>query len=419
MDKFLANYQSGKLGLTMAILLVLAGASGMFTYNGASLDAETFLEKARATVFALAGSSAIYLFWHYVLKIVPNLTQAWHIILAMIVTLTWCVMIFFISSSFNVTAFAGKDALELHLSRYIGELETTIGAQFKQAIIVESAVSDLRMEAAHYKDAATREFETGFYSGDPGPGAVHNALLMIEIRLSGLEGEASAFLAEVDTLSEAAKGRLEKIRQITSSERALSRRMRDISRESNALRMDLARMDSRNLSQSISRTMQGLPSEVDMQTVFSSNGDTAKRQKVALDKVRSEISRSALALSEFMSVSSAEPAASMAAFEKMSPGRAVQVYWKNFIPFWAGGIALDIAPLAVVLFLMIGLHSKTSGELARGALSSMTLQDLIRAKAGADALRRASIDAENLKSMNDDIFGRKNITGNDDGKEGQ
>lgn len=169
MNRFLADYLKDRMGVTIAILFVLAAASGMFTYNGASLDAETFLEKARATVFALAGSSAIYLFWSYVLKIVPNLKEAWHIILAMIVTLIWCVLIFFISSSFNVTAFAGKEALELHLSRYVGELEVVVDEQFRGARIVESVAADLRMEAARWDEAAKKSMRPVFTPAAPAP----------------------------------------------------------------------------------------------------------------------------------------------------------------------------------------------------------------------------------------------------------
>lgn len=417
MNRFLTNYLKDKMGVTIAILFVLAAASGMFTYNGASLDAETFLEKARATVFALAGSSAIYLFWSYVLKIVPNLKEAWHIILAMLVTLIWCVLIFFISSSFNVTAFAGKDALELHLSRYLGELEVVVDEQFRDAKLVESVAADLRMEAARYDEAAKKEYETGFYSGSPGPGAVHNSLVMIQSRMTGLEGEANAFLENVNVLSESAKGRLERIRQIANSGKTLKRRTRDIAKESDALRLELAQMDSRNLSESIARTVQSLPGEVDMQTVLSANSATARRQRASLDKLRIEISRTALALREFVSVSSADPAVRMSAFEKMTPGRAVQVYWKNFIPFWAGGIALDIAPLAVVIYLLIGLLSKNSGQIAQGVLGNMTLIELIRAKAGEDALRRAGLDPESLQSLQDGIFGRDKT--NADGKESE
>jgi|GEM_PF-3322843 len=414
MDKIVTNYLKGKMGETITILFVLAASSGMFTYNGASLDAETFLEKARATVFALAGASAIYLFWGYVLKIVPNLKEAWHIILAMFVTLIWCVLIFFISSSFNVTAFAGEDALELHLSRYVGDLEEIVDEQFRDAKTVESVATDLRMEAARWGDAAKKEFETGFYSGSPGPGAVYNSLVMIHSRMTDLEAEADAFLKEVEILSESAKGRLERIRLIANSDKALKKRSRDIAKESDALRLELAQMDSRNLSESIARTIQALPGEVDMQSVLSANSSTARRQQAALDRLRADISRTALALSEFVSASAAEPSVRMTAFEKMTPGRAVQVYWKNFIPFWAGGVALDIAPLAVVIYLMIGLLSKNAGELARGTLENTTLQELIRAKAGEDALRRAGIDPQTLQSLQDEIFGRTPSKADDD-----
>lgn len=412
MNKILADFRAGKLGPITAVLSVIAIATTMFTYNGASIDAVTFLEKARATVFAIAGGSVIWLFWEYTIRIVPNLKGKWSRSGALGVAAAFCAMIFFISSSFNVTAFAGKAALDLHLSRFVGQLEETFADQYRQSLIIEGAASDIRMEAARYGEAAQREIKSGFYSGNPGPGAVVNALVMIQNRLLELEDEANTFLSEVDALNASVQTRLEKIRKIASSDKPLNRRMRVIAKESDALRSDFAQMDSHNLSESIARTLRALPGEVDMQTSFSANSATARRQKTALDKVRNELSRTSLALDEFMSVSSAEPVVRIAAFEKMTPGRAVQVYWKNFIPFWAGGIALDMAPLAIVLYLMIGLSSKTPAQLARMAQLNMTLEEIARGKLSEDALRRMGIDPDSLQSLNDDILGR----GSDDKK---
>lgn len=405
MKQVLARYLRNDHGIVTHILFVIAASSGLFTFNGASLDADSFTEEARASVFALAGASAIFLFWHYVISILPGLRRRWEKSLALIITLLWCVLIFFLSSAFNVAGLAGREALELHLSRYVASLEEALDAQFRQSLLIEGVASDLRLEIARYEEAVGLEFNKGVYSGQPGPGAVVNALTGIQGRLEGLLEEADEFTKETERLSGSAKTRLETIRKIATSGNPLSRRQRDIAKESDQLRLDLAQMDARNLAESISRTLEALPREVDLQSQFSRNAAVAKNQRAALEKVREDIVTSGNVLGDFIDKATALPPPQVIAFEKISAVRAVMVYWENYLPFWAGGVALDIAPLAVVLFLMIGFASKKNEEIARLRMLNMTVEDVIRANLNQQALRRMGIDVDSLAHLNKEILG--------------
>ena len=407
MKKLIARYRNGDKGVAAPILVVLAAASALFTYSGASLDAETFLEKARATVFALGGASAIFLFWWYVLDIVPELRAFWQKTIALTFVLLGCSLFFWLSSAFNVAGLAGREALELHLSRYVGGLEDTLDAQFRHALIIEGVAADIRIEIARYDAAAKDEFDNGTYSGEPGPGAVFNALTRIRDRLIILLEEADTFAAEAEKQRGEAQGRLEKIRAIASSSYTLSRRMRDIAKESDLLRTGFARMDAGNLAESVSRTLDALPREVRLQANFSKNADVARRQKEALARVGEDIDHSGRVLGDFVLKQAASPAPSVKAFEKISAVRAVVLYWDNYIPFWAGGIALDIAPLAVVVFMMIGINAHSKPELVQGAIESMTGTDLLRAKMFEEVYRRASLDSESLKAINQRLLGKE------------
>ena len=407
MKKILARYLNNDLGIVTHILFVIAAASGLFTFNGASLDAVTFAEKARASVFALAGASAIFLFWHYVISILPGLTKAWERALALIITLLWCVLIFFLSSAFNVAGLAGREALELHVSRHVSGIETTLDDQFRESLLIEGVMSDLRIEIERYKEAAKQESDNGIYSGIAGPGAVVNALNGIRGRLSDLLDEAEEFTKKTEALSTSAMTRLETIRKIASSGNPLPRRMRDMAKESDHLRADLAQMDARNFAESITRTLDALPREVDMQTNLSANAENARRQKAALDKVREDVAASAAVLGAFIDKATALPPPQIEAFEKISAVRAVGLYWQNYIPFWAGGVALDIAPLAVVLFLMIGMASRPNEELARIRMLNMTVEEVIRANLSQEAWRRMGLDVDSLTGLMRDITGKE------------
>lgn len=406
MKKLIARYRNGDKGVASPILVTLAVVSAFFTYSGASLDTETFLEKARATVFALGGASAIFLFWWYVLDIVPELRAFWQRTIAFTIILLGCLLFFWLSSAFNVAGLAGREALELHLSRYVGGLENTLDVQFRHALTIEGVAADIRIEIARYDAAAKDEFANGTYSGEPGPGAVVNALTRIRVRLESLLEEAGAFAAEVEKQREQAQARLETIRAIAASGRTLSRRMRDIAKESDLLRTGFARMDAGNLAESVSRTLDALPREIRLQANFSKKADVARRQKEALARVGEDIDRSGRVLGDFILKQAASPAPRVEAFEKISAVRAVVLYWQNYIPFWAGGIALDIAPLAVVVFMMIGINAHSKAELAQNAIESMTGADLLRAKMFEELYRRTSLDSDSQKKINQRLLGK-------------
>ena len=407
MDRLLAAYRKGDLKIVRKILFVLAAASALFTYGGASLDALTFVEKARSTVFAIASGCAIYLIWDFAINIVPELLEPWKKALSLVVILCWCVIFFFLSSSFNAAWLKGRDAQELHQSRYVEGMGDVLDATFTRALSVESVSSDLRLEAARYKTAAEQEFKIGLYSGKPGPGAVFNALGAIQKRLIDLDDEVADFIERSGALNEQARHRLETVRKIATSSKSTIKRMRDIETESDALRANLARMDSGNLTASIARTLESLPGEVDLQTVYSSNRQLAKRQRQALDKVRADIERTSGKLRAFIDTSNAQNAPRLPAFEKMTAVQAVKHHWESFIPFWAGSIALDIAPLGVVIFLMIGMSARSREELAWNDIMQLTLEDVARSKMGSEAQRLIGIDSESANSINRKLLGRE------------
>ena len=74
MEKLIADYVAGRTALITRLLFIIAASSALFTFKGASIDAEGFSDVAQASVFAIAGGAAIFGFWHVILKIIPRLS---------------------------------------------------------------------------------------------------------------------------------------------------------------------------------------------------------------------------------------------------------------------------------------------------------------------------------------------------------
>ena len=405
MEKLIADYVAGRTALITRLLFIIAASSALFTFKGASIDAEGFSDVAQASVFAIAGGAAIFGFWHVILKIIPRLSTPGSRTLAYSLSIPFLLLIVCLSGFLNVAGLAGEEALEVHIAEYINSAERRVDEAFQSAMIVSGVSADIRSEVSRYEYAAASELNSGAYSGSGGPGAVVNALNAIRGRFITLSHEADEYLSQAESLGEKARARLEKIRKIASSDKALHIRTRDISRESDALRADLARMDVSNFAEALERMLSALPREVDLQASFSANPAVAQRQRAALDKVREDIEFSARKMNGFLQGPSASPTIRVEGFERISAIKAVLVYWDNFLPYWAGGIALDLFPMAIVIFLSIAISSKTSHELSIIRMMNRRFSDVFDIKIIERAMRYSRNDLDTIHSIYNQLLG--------------
>lgn len=405
MEKLIADYVAGRTALITRLLFIIAASSALFTFKGASIDAEGFSDVTQASVFAIAGGAAIFGFWHVILKIIPQLSTPGSRALAYALSIPFLVLIVCLSGFLNVAGLAGEEALEVHIAEYINVAERRVDDVFQSAMIVSGVSADIRSEISRYELAAASELNSGAYSGSIGPGAVVNALNAIRGRFITLSHESDEYLSQAESLGEKARARLEKIRKIASSGKALHIRTRDISRESDALRADLARMDVSNFAEALERMLSALPREVGLQANFSANPAVAERQHAALNKVRDDIEFSGRKMSGFLQGVSASPAIKVEGFERISAVKAVLVYWDNFLPYWAGGIALDLFPMAIVIFLSIAISSRTSHDLALIRIMNRRVGDVLDLKVIEDAVRQSRSEPRTIDSLREHMLG--------------
>jgi hypothetical protein len=349
--------ESGKLKLADPALATTSAGSGFFTYQGASIGADTLADRAAITVFAIVSAVAIFYFWKFALRGVRD----WHTNLdrakGLSIVAAGCMVIVGLSSNFNVSALNRGAALDTHQDRFVEVLAGAIEDGYAEIQFLESVAADLRQEITRYKASADEEFEHGTYTGSPGPGAVVNALNGIQARLSTLLGEVTVFTEEAQKLNLEVRDRLEVIRDIANSDAPRKERARKIAIEADAIRPLLTRMNASNLSASMTRTLEALAREVDLHANLSGNSQTAKAQQAALDRVRVEAEQTAANLVVFIGQTVTDLDATALTFQNISATRAVVVYWRDNIPQWAGGLGMDLMPLAFLVFVLVSLTS--------------------------------------------------------------
>lgn len=321
-------------------------------------------------------------------------------------TSLWVVIVFWLSCALNVTGMRGHDAMEMHLSNYVEQAESTLEARQSAGLLIDSVSADIRLESARYRLAAKNELRSGNYTGSPGRGDVMNALNAIAKRLEDFLKEAKAYEKRVSAGIQSAQTKLDRMRQIATDEASLEERLRLMARASNSLRQDLTQLDHRPLAEALQRVLTGLPREVDTHVKLSANPDLARRQRAALDRIEQDILQTTAVLNAFIEESLSEERRDLATLEDMTPYKAVLAYWDHYIPFWAAGIGLDMLPLIVILFSLLSLSSKTPSELAYRQITQMSIGDYMLAVMGGEALRRVGMSPEAMQEMIDQMQGK-------------
>jgi len=394
------DFIRGRLGTMTIILLMIAMGSAYFTFGGLVLDATGFLAVAGATIFAILSGVTIYLFWFFTLRIVPFLKTPIKLVFGWLTVAFGLFLIFWMSSAMNATALRGKEASERYVHDYIKEASITLGETYKGALRLRAMITDFKGHERKYSAFAEDEYKRGIYSGVPGTGAVHLSLVTVSGRMSQLVKDTDDFSRAIETGHSSASKRLKVMRRIRLSDKPLPERMRMIEEQSDLLLKDLADMDPRLLAESIKRTADSLPSEIDVRGIkYSRNATVATRQRAAITRLIDDVSRTSAELSTTALSIIESDVRALELFEPVSPSRAVRIMWKNYLPHWIASVALDWAALPVLILFSILLAGKTAEERALDRIKSRPIGDVLDSKVIEDAIRKGILDGRGTKAL--------------------
>lgn len=369
-----------------AALAVLATASGYWTYMGVRglLDGDGILPVGGALIYSIAVSVGIYVFWTYMLRFMPLLhgrRQRSAMWLAMGVG---CVAIVAMSSWLNAAALAGSGAVEQHLARTVEEYQQRLEVAHENALAAQALVPDLEREAERFRQLAEKEREGGALTGSSGSGTVVQLLSQQSAELRTLATQIRDSRADLDRLYELGGQKLGTLRELVSAGGDVQERSVRFAREAVSLVGIIADLQQTSLAPSVKRAA------LDMKESFiaPSPSGGATSLGVAQDEVIAEIEQAISATSLQLSAAAdeilARPQVAPFRFVPLSPAEAVLQYAGDFIPSWAGAIAIDLLPAVLVLVLMV----------VQGAIRERegTVDDSLRVTAGDMAASLAALE---------------------------
>lgn len=395
-------------GLTSKALLTLAAVSALLNYKGleplVDEGGADWQNRAVAAFVALTVGKLVHLIWTHALDMTPFMPTLRGRKGAMVLTGVFCVFLLAMSSYLNVIALTGPAALEVHALRTLSAFEQALGASYGQAKEIEELAGDLSLEGERFTRLAQSERESGTLTGVPGPGTVADAAEDVGEEFHAMVRELFAHTEGLEAGEQNNRARLEAMRLIMSGGQPAHERLGAFAREANALRAGLIDMASGNPAAGIERKLLALPDTIGSRALSGRSRGVASAQESALAGLRHNVSASAARLAPAAKEIAAMPQVPVPAFERLSVAKAVFIYGDNFVPQIAAAVAIDLCPLLLVLFVMLGFTQATSGKHSdlRARLEELSAQELLDAFEVLALIRQSTEQPRRIEDRRDD-----------------
>ncbi len=362
---------------TPAALGVLAIASGIYTYLGVSslLEDNGAVSFFAAVAYSIAVSVGIFVFWSYMLRLLPSMRTASGFIGLTISTMVGSVAIIAMSSWLNAAALAGSAAVEQHLENTVRDYQAALEQAHDIALSGQALGREVERARQSFEELANLE-QSGDLSGTAGRGAVFRVLTQKAEELSNLEEQIAAQQEPIDEAFQQGNEILAKMRELTVAPGPVDRRSVQFSEESVKLAGVISRLNQYSVAPLVARAAEDLPSSVVLPELDGRSSDVRDAQSSTINSVLNALDQRSKTLKNAADeVLEMEPPIETA-YNPISSADAVIKYAHNFVPSWAGAIAIDLLPAVLVFVLAITQAAIRSGKDGMSIEDTLTLADL-------------------------------------------
>ncbi len=362
---------------TGAALAVLAVASGIYTYLGVSslLDDNGAFSAFAAMAYAIAVSVGIFVFWSYMMRLLPAMRTLASRLGLMLSMALGSLAIIAMSSWLNAAALAGAAAVEQHLATTVQQYQQALERANTIAVSAQGLERDVARTRQSFTDLSEQE-ASGDLSGFAGRGAVFRLLSQKSDELAGLEAQ----IATQDPLVAAAFAEgnavLSRMRALTVEPGPVEARSIVFAEEAVRLANVITRLRQLSVAPLVVRAASDLSASVVLPTLDGSNDTTRAGQQATIEAVLTVLGQRAdtLQLAAQSVLSMQQPQDTV--YTPISTADAVILYAGNFIPSWAGAIAIDLLPAVLVFITAIAQAAIRSGRESVASEDQMTLAEL-------------------------------------------
>ncbi|KIN73157.1 hypothetical protein [Sulfitobacter guttiformis] len=356
---------------------VLAVASGIYTYLGVSslLDDNGAMSAFAAIAYSVAVSVGIFVFWSYMLRLFPAVRGARARVGLMGAMALGSLAIIAMSSWLNAAALAGSAAVEQHLAKTVQDYQVSLERAHEIALSAQGLERDVARVRQSFEDLSEQE-ATGDLSGLAGRGAVFRVLRQKSSELAGLEAQIASQTPLVNAAFTEGNAILSRMRALTVEAGPVEARSVEFSEQAVRLAGLITQMRQLSVASLVERAAQDLSASVVLPELDGRSAQIRNDQSATITSVLEVLSQRALTLARAAQAVEALPAPPETTYTPISSADAVILYARNFIPSWAGAIAIDLLPAVLVFILAITQSAIRAGREGTAVEDSMTLAEL-------------------------------------------
>lgn len=370
---------------TPAALGVLAIASGIYTYLGVSslLEDTGAMSFFAAVAYSVAVSVGIFVFWSYMLRLMPAMRSAAGFIGLSVSMLVGSAAIIAMSSWLNAAALAGSAAVEQHLDTTVRDYQAALEQAHEIALSGQALGREVQRAKEAFEALAQQE-RSGELSGTAGEGAVFRVLTQKTEELQNLEEQISEQKPLIDSAFAQGNEILGRMRALTVAPGPVEQRSVAFSEESVRLAGVIANLNQYSVAPLVARAAEDLPASVVLPELDGRNSSVRDAQSSTIASVLNALDQRSQTLRRAADEVLALEPPQETAYNPISSADAVIRYAGNFVPSWAGAIAIDLLPAVLVFVVAITQASIRSGRDGLSIEETLTLADL---KAAINAMK--------------------------------
>ncbi|MFL4470639.1 hypothetical protein ACERZ8_12385 [Tateyamaria armeniaca] len=361
---------------------VLATASGIYTYLGVSslLDENGAMSVFAAIAYSVAVSVGIFVFWSYMMRLFPAVRSARARIGLMLAMGAGSLAIVAMSSWLNAAALAGSAAVEQHLAKTVQDYQTSLERAHEVALTGQSLERDVARVRQSFEDLSEQE-AAGSLSGLAGRGAVFRVLRQKSAELSGLEGQISAQTPLVEAAFTEGNAILSRMRALTVEPGPVEARSVEFSEQAVRLAGLITQLRQLTVAPLVERAAQDLAASVVLPELDGGTTEGRADQAATISSVLEVLAQRATTLERAAQAVQALQPTTDVTYTPISSADAVILYARNFVPSWAGAIAIDLLPAVLVFILAITQSAIRGGREGAAIEDTLTLAELRAAMA--------------------------------------
>ncbi|KHQ54451.1 hypothetical protein [Mameliella alba] len=364
---------------------VLSVASGIYTYLGVSslLDENGAMSVFAAIAYSTAVSVGIFVFWSYMLRLFPAVRTTRARTGLMAAMGLGSLAIVAMSSWLNAAALAGSAAVEQHLAETVQDYQAALERAHEIALTGQALERDVARVRQSFEDLSDLEAE-GALSGLAGRGAVFRVLRQKAAELTALEAQIAEQTPLVDTAFTEGNTILSRMRALTVEPGSVEARSVEFSEAAVRLQGLITQLRQLSVAPLVERAAQDLAASVVLPELDSTTAQGRADQSATITSVLEVLAQRAATLERAaQNVQSLQPPTDVT-YTPLSAADAVILYARNFVPSWAGAIAIDLLPMVLVFILAITHAAIRQGREGAGVEDTLTLAEL---RAAVTALR--------------------------------